>query len=325
MTNHCSKCASFMTNENIHNLINNFFKNKKITKNDQRPKIIRYCKKCKKYNLIKIYKNKVKMTSYTDKINKDDTSIFEDTKSNNTKNSNSHHTKSIYETRIDTTESHNIKNKKCKCNKIKNNDVKELDNLKNIETENINGNYLNNSYPYGNLGYNFPAHSYCIQKEKIPNINKYFKNDSLNYNVQINKPIFSYDNYIMQKEIKAKNSCNCRYNQNNKPKKFVYNGNFEIANNKPNKLIVQANLNNPMYSQTIINNNNNNLTLGYNDNLTTVPGTIQSIEKTPLYTGVQAKTLPGQNLIAERNAEQTKANNANLNNPAYFNYGQYYY
>jgi hypothetical protein len=202
-------------------------------------------------------------------------------------------------------------------------------NYKNVEH---NNNQIINSYPFQNLGYNFPNPSYSVQIKRRPD-DKYFKNYKYDYNVQVNKPVLTYDNFITQEALKNMTPAEYRYYNQFQEKYYIYNGNYEVANQKPLVLAIQSNLNYPVYSgpnavefnanmyqnNTPSQNSNQNVISGFNT------GNVQIYGNSPAYTGVQAKTLPGQNLIAQQNFTQTKANNANINSPAYGNYGNYFY
>jgi hypothetical protein len=207
----------------------------------------------------------------------------------------------------------------------------------NIYNKNVNLNNVINSYPYENLGYNFPIPSYSVQIKRKPDDTKYFRNYKYDYNVQVNKPLMTYDYFMAQQALKNMSQQEYRYYNQMNQQYYAYNGNYAVANNKPIKLALQAGLDFPQYSggpQTgEINgqmgytpqptqspsNVNPNVISGFNN------GNVQIYGNSPAYTGIQAKTLPGQNLITQQNFIQTQANNANINNPAYFNYGQYYY
>lgn len=208
---------------------------------------------------------------------------------------------------------------------------------KNIYHKDVNLNNVINSYPYQNLGYNFPIPAYSVQIKKKQDETKYFRNYHYDYNVQVNKPVMTYDNFITQQSSKNMSQLEHRYYNQMNQQYYMFNGNYEVANNKPIKLALQAGLKFPVYSGGPAVGETNGQ-IGYNPQPTQSPsninpnvitgfnnGNIQLYGNSPAYTGVQAKTLPGQNLIAEQNYNQTKANNANINNPAYFNYGQYYY
>jgi hypothetical protein len=193
---------------------------------------------------------------------------------------------------------------------------------------------VNNSYPVGILGQVYPA-----QMNIHPDVNKYFQNNNYTYSVQMNKPVLTYDNFITQNTLKNMTSQEHKYYQQFQQQTYNFNGNYDVVNKKPTVLAIQAKLQYPSFytgpvvgeingqtgytpqptqsSQPIINVNPN--TFGPNG------GTVQIYGNSPAYTGIQAKTSPGQNAIANINTQQTKANNANINNPAYFNYGQYYY
>ena len=207
----------------------------------------------------------------------------------------------------------------------------------NIYNKNVNLNNVINSYPYQNLGYNFPIPSYSVQIKKKPDETEDFRNYRYDYNVQVNKPVMTYNNFIAQETSKNMSQQEYRYYNQMNQQYYIYSGNYAVANNKPIKLALQAGLDFPQYSggPQIGETNgqmgyipqptqsppsvNPNVISGFNN------GNVQMYGNSPAYTGVQAKTLPGQNLIAQQNFIQTQANNANINNPAYFNYGQYYY
>lgn len=238
-------------------------------------------------------------------------------------------------------DSHKLPKFKLVINKSKKNNDQLFEETNNLNFDN-NGNIkriiqLNNSYPYGSNGYNLQNPQYSVQNNKKTDNNKYFKNYKYDYNVQVNKPSLTYDNFIYQTELKNMTPQEYRYYQKMQEKYFIYNGNYEVANQKPTILAIQANLNYPMYSggPTVGETNGQ---IGYTPQATQSPqninpgnligsnnGNVQVYGNSPAYTGVQPKTLPGQNLIAEMNYTQTKANNANINNPAYFNYGKYFY
>jgi len=198
---------------------------------------------------------------------------------------------------------------------------------------------VNNSYPFANLGYNLPKPTYSAQVIRRPDDNKYFHNYRYNYNVQVNKPTLTYDNYVTRLAQKNMSNKERAYYEKLNQKYYYYNGNYELANNNPPVLQLQANIEYPMYSGGPMVGETNGQ-IGYTPQptqsaqSTQVPnpngfglnsGNVQIYGNSPAYTGVQAKTLPGQDLIANINAQKTKAANANINNPAYFNYGQYYY
>lgn len=206
-----------------------------------------------------------------------------------------------------------------------------------IYNQNVNLNNVINSYPYQNLGYNFPIPSYSVQIKRKPDDTKYFRNYTYDYNVQVNKPVMTYDNFIAQETLKNMSEQEYRYYNQMNQQYYIYNGNYEVANNKPVKLALQSGLNVPQYSGGPVVGETNGQ-IGYTPQPTQYPpsvnpnvisgfnnGNVQMYGNSPAYTGVQAKTLPGQNIIAQQNFIQTQANNANINNPAYFNYGQYYY
>lgn len=204
-------------------------------------------------------------------------------------------------------------------------------NYKNINKKNIP---IINSYPVGILG---PL--YSIQTNKRPDINKYFQNDKYTYNVQMSKPVLTYGNYVTQKTLSNMTPQEHKYYQQFQQHTYNFNGTYDVVNKKPAVLAIQSNLHYPMFSGGP-NINETNGQIGYTpqptqstpSQLNVSPGTlgpnggtVQIYGNSPAYTGVQANTLPGENIIENMNAQQTKANNANINNPAYFNYGQYYY
>lgn len=192
-----------------------------------------------------------------------------------------------------------------------------------------------NSYPVGNLGYNFPNPNYSVQKIRRPDDNKYFHNYRYNYNVQVNKPVLTYDNYITHLALKNMTPQEqCYYTKLNE-KYYYYNGHYDVEGDKQNVVALQANLNYPMYmggpavgeingqagytlqptkSAPTVNSND---TFGMNTN------GIQIYGNSPAYYGVQSKTLPEQNLMYT-NPNNTP-NPQTGYNPAYSNYGQYYY
>jgi hypothetical protein len=237
----------------------------------------------------------------------------------------------------------NIKITEKKTKNIKESDIYESDSDSDSNTHLKNKNIgkkfipVTNSYPFANLGYGYPNPAYSIQVNKKPDDNKYFHNYKYTYNVQVNKPVLTYNNFITQRKLNNITPQEHKYYQQFQQQSYNFNGHYEVANHKPTVLALQANLGFPMYSggpavgetngqigytpqptQSTQSINPNSL-IGLNS------GNVQVYKNSPAYTGVQAKTLPGQNLIANMNAEQTKANNANINNPAYFNYNQYYY
>ena len=192
-----------------------------------------------------------------------------------------------------------------------------------------------NSYPLGNLGYNFPNPNYSVQKIRRPDDNIYFYNYRYNYNVQVNKPVLTYDNYITHMAQKNMTAQEQRYYAKLNEKYYYYNGNYDIEGDKQNVVAVQANLNYPMFmggpavgeingqsgytpqpthSAPMVNSND---IFGLNTS------GIQVYGNSPAYYGVQSKTLPGQNSTI-RNPNNTP-NPQTGYNPAYSNYGQYYY
>lgn len=196
-------------------------------------------------------------------------------------------------------------------------------NYKNISKKNVP---VNNTYPVDILGH----------MNKHPEMNKYFQNNKYTYSVQMNKPVLTYNNFLTQKALNNMTYQEYQYYQQFQQQTYNFNGTFDVVNKKPSVIAIQSSLNYPMFSggpsvgQT-------NGQIGYTPQPTSSPmnvnpntltvngGIIQNYGNSPAYTGVLPKTLPGQNEIANMNAQQTKANNANINNPAYFNYGQYYY
>jgi hypothetical protein len=212
-------------------------------------------------------------------------------------------------------------------------------NISNLDVNHQNKNIaVCNSYPLGNLGYNFPNPSYSVQVIRRPDDNKYFHNYKYNYNAQVNKPVMTYDNYITQRALKNMTPAECRYYAKMNEKYYYFNGNYDVPGDKQNIVELQAMLNYPMYmggpavgeingqmgynqqsgnsypSKPIVNSND---VTGLNSN------GIQIYANSPEYYGVQAKTLPGQNL-SYRNPNNTP-NPRTGYNPAYSNYGQYYY
>ena len=195
----------------------------------------------------------------------------------------------------------------------------------------------NNSYPFGNLGLGYTNPAYSAQVVKRPDDNKYLNNYKYTYNVQVNKPVLTYNNFATQTKLNNMTPQEHRYYQQFQQQTYYYNGNYEVANSKPTVLAIQASLDHPMYSGgPVVGETNGQIaytpqptqspqSVNPNSLIGTNSGNVQVYGNSPAYTGVQAKTLPGQNLIANYNAQQTKANNANIHNPAYFNYGQYYY
>ena len=188
-----------------------------------------------------------------------------------------------------------------------------------------------NSYPYGKTGLLNPLYS-VHNNTKIENA-KYFNEHKYTYNVQTNKPVLTYENYMTQQQINKMTPQEYKYYQQFNKKYYVYNGNFDVVNDKPIILALQANLTHPIYSGgPNVNETNGQIShtvsptsLNVNSFTGGNNASVQLYLNSSAYTGVQAKTLPGENMIANMNAEQTKANNANINNPAYFNYGQYFY
>lgn len=198
-------------------------------------------------------------------------------------------------------------------------------------TNNNKSKVLNDSYPYQLFGNNTQMPPYSVQIKKKLDDNKYFKNYTYDYNVQVNKPIMTYDNYKMHQKLKNMTKEEYCYYNKFQEKYFMYNGNFDVANKKPSALAIQASLKYPTFSGSSMAYNvanetntpqisvNPNLVNGFNN------GNVMIYGNSPAYTGVQAKTLPGQNLIAQQNYIQTQINNANINSPAYANYGKYFY
>lgn len=213
--------------------------------------------------------------------------------------------------------------------------VSSVSDISNANFNKITKNTLpvNNSYPFGNLAY-----GYSVQSNKRPDDNKYFHYYKYTYNVQTNQPVMTYDNFITQNKLSNMTNQQYKYYQQFQPQYFYFNGSYDVANKKPTVLAIQANVKYPMFSGgSIVGETNSQI--GYTPQPTQSPhnvnpntvisslndGNIQVYGNSPAYTGVMAGELPGQNIIANRNAQQTKVNNANINNPAYFNYGQYYY
>ena len=200
---------------------------------------------------------------------------------------------------------------------------------------------VNNSYPMGNLGYNFPNPNYSAQVIRRPDDNKYFHNYRYNYNVQVNKPVMTYDNYITHLALKNMTPQEQRYYAKLNQKYYYYNGHYDIEGGKQNVVALQANLNYPTYMGGPAVGEINGQA-GYTPQPTkSAPSVnpydsiglnttgIQIYGNSPAYYGVQSKTLPGQNLVSNLNMNTYNANNIpnnnNAYNPAYSNYGQYYY
>jgi hypothetical protein len=191
-----------------------------------------------------------------------------------------------------------------------------------------------NSYPVGMFGYDLPNASYSVQKIRRPDDNKYFHNYRYNYNVQVNKPILTYDNFIAQRTAKNMTAQEQRYYAKMNEKYYYYNGNYEIDGDKQNVVALQANLNYPMYMGGPAVGEINGQA-GYTPQPTkSAPNVnpydtyintngIQVYGNSPAYYGVQSKTLPGENLMYT-NPNNTP-NPKTGYNPAYSNYGQYYY
>jgi hypothetical protein len=206
----------------------------------------------------------------------------------------------------------------------------------NFEQQQINP--VCNSYPLGNLGYNLPNPHYSVQTIRRPDDNKYFHNYRYSYSVQVKKPTLTYDNYIANLSLKNMSEQECRYYAKLNQKYYYYNGHYDIEGNKPNVVALQANLNYPMYmggpsvgeingqagytpqptkSAPMVNSND---TYGLNTT------GIQIYGNSPAYYGVQSKTLPSLNMNTyNANNITNNTNGNNAYNPAYSNYGQYYY
>jgi hypothetical protein len=191
-----------------------------------------------------------------------------------------------------------------------------------------------NSYPLSNIGYNFPNPEYSVQVIKRPDDNTYFNNYRYYYNVQVNKPTLTYDNFITQQKMKNMTEQEYRYYQQMNNNYFYFNGNYEVANDKPNKVLLQANLNYPMFSGGPATGEMNGQ-IGYTPQPTKSPNTtmvnsndirlnttgVQVYGNSPAYYGVQANTVMNQTMITNNNNN----NKSYGQNPAYNNYGQYYY
>jgi hypothetical protein len=232
---------------------------------------------------------------------------------------------------------HKKKSTKNNSNNSSSSSSSSMDNELYYKNANRNKNkVLNDSYPYQFFGNNTQMPSYSVQIKKKLDDGKYFKNYKYDYNVQVNKPIMTYDNFKTQQELKNMTREEYCYYNKFQEKYYLFNGNFDVVNKKPNALAVQASLKYPMplgpvkiadssIVSNVVNEPNNqvsvnpNLIYGFNND------NVMLYTNSPVYTGVQAKSLPGQNLIAQQNYIQTQVNNANINSPAYANYGKYFY
>ena len=143
------------------------------------------------------------------------------------------------------------------------------------------------------------------------------------YSVQTEQPKMTYDNYVIQTALNNMSPQEYKYYQKLQKTNYNYNGNYQLLNNKPTKMTIQSKLKTSFYPRgsTEVNGTLDIYNLDNNNN----NGSIQVYTNTPAYIGIQPKTSREQTAIANMNAQQTKANNANINNPAYFNYGKYYY
>lgn len=172
-----------------------------------------------------------------------------------------------------------------------------------------------NSYPYANLGYNFPNPSYSAQVIRRPDDNKFFHNYIYNYNVQINKPTLTYNNYVAHLAQKNMSNKERKYYEKINQQYFYYNGTAEVVDNKPVVLSLQTNLNYPTYANgpTVGEMNGQ---IGYNQQVQRIPskpminsndliglnnGNVQIYTNSPAYYGVQSKSLPFQNSIPNIN------------------------
>jgi hypothetical protein len=193
---------------------------------------------------------------------------------------------------------------------------------------------VNNSYPFGSLGYNFPTPNYSVQKLVRPDDNKYFHNYKYNYNVQSNKPVMTYDQYMYKQAQKAMTPQEYRYYQQFNQKYFYYNGNYELQDHKPVILAVQASLNYPTFSGGSALENNSqvinaqtaqisqpipNSLSGQTNYVAGIGGSVQIYGNSPAYTGVQAKTLPGQNIMINNANNANNVNNMNNANANVYN------
>lgn len=192
---------------------------------------------------------------------------------------------------------------------------------------------INNSYPFGSLGYNFPTPNYSVQKIVRPDDNKYFHNYKYNYNVQSNKPVMTYDQYMYKLRQKEMTPQEYRYYQQFEKKYFYYNGNYELQDNKPVVLAIQTSLNYPTFSGGSALETNNqplnaqsaysgqsgvpNSLYAQTNYVAGIGGSVQIYGNSPAYTGVQAKTLPGQNLTLNASNPNNQANIANANANVY--------
>jgi hypothetical protein len=192
-----------------------------------------------------------------------------------------------------------------------------------------------NSYPLSNMGYNFPNPLYSSQIIRRPDDNQYFRDYKYTYNVQVNKPVLTYENYVTQNALKNMTPEECRYYAKMNEKYYYFNGGYDVPGDKQNIVALQAGLNYPMYSGGPATGEINGQA-GYmpqptrsapvvnpNDPIILNTNGVQVYANSPDYYGVQAKTLPGQNLYY-RNPNNTP-NPTTGYNPAYSNYGQYYY
>jgi hypothetical protein len=239
--------------------------------------------------------------------------------------------------------SHKILKEKVKVHIGKNCDLNELDTSifesntnshheLNYKFEHNKINPTTNSYPLANLGYNFPNPSYSAQVIRRPDDNKYFHNYRYNYNVQVNKPTLTYDNYVAHLAQKNMSNQERKYYEQINQKYYYYNGTWEVVDNKPVVLALQTNLNYPTYtSGPIVGEANGQI--GYNQQVQRTPpvpmvgsndligagGNIQNYTNSPAYYGVQSKTLPYQNAIPNLTKNTFNGNNIpNVNNQFYY-------
>ena len=171
-----------------------------------------------------------------------------------------------------------------------------------------------NGYPSANLGYNFPNPPYSTQVIRRPDDNKYFHNYRYDYNVQVNKPTLTYDNYVAHLAQKNMSNKERKYYEQINQKYYYYNGTWDAVDNKPVVLAVQTNLNYPTYtSGPIIGEANGQI--GYNQQVQRSPlvpmvnsndligagGNIQVYTNSSAYYGIQSKSLPFQNSVSNIN------------------------
>jgi hypothetical protein len=131
------------------------------------------------------------------------------------------------------------------------------------------------------LPLNIPNPPYSAQVIRRPDDNKYFQNYTYSYNVQVDKPTLTYDDYMTQQFQKNMTNQEWKYYNKLNQKYFYYGNNYSLINNQPSQFTVQSRLHYPMMTTNSVIHSNN--TFGPNNS------GVQNYTNSPEYTGILAK------------------------------------